>query len=119
MGVFGTWDAPVTDEAVPIDAPLRFQCIHCRLHFLPDDNGAVMPSGVAVHRECSLRTVQGGIGHLVNHDRYCADPALGPDAGLTYRASALLVWRVFVERATITEEMVDLLAGRSPGAPQA
>ena len=42
------------------------------------------------HVECSLRTVVGGIGHLIAHDYWCTTRR-DPDAGLTYRQSALLV----------------------------
>jgi hypothetical protein len=44
-----------------------------------------------MHRECSLREVLGGIGHLLDHKYYCRG-LHDPDAGLTYRESALLVW---------------------------
>lgn len=43
-----------------------------------------------MHRECSLRSVMGGIGHLIAHDYWCTERH-DPDAGLTYRQSALLV----------------------------
>lgn len=43
-----------------------------------------------MHRECGLRSVLGGIGHLLDHDHFCRGE-LGPDAGLDYRTSALLV----------------------------
>ncbi len=46
-----------------------------------------------MHRECQLRTVMGGIGHLVDHERYCH--GVGPDAGLSRRRSSLLVWEWF------------------------
>lgn len=42
------------------------------------------------HRECSLRGVVGGIGHLIGHDYWCV-LRHDPDAGLSYRRSALLV----------------------------
>lgn len=42
------------------------------------------------HRECMLREVIGGIGHLIDHAHFCS--ALGdPDAGLSRRLSSLLV----------------------------
>jgi len=88
---FGTWDAPVTDDAEWIDVPLDLSCMYCRQRFMLWDSGAVMPNGFAQHRECSLRSVLGGIGHLVDHDVYCKGE-LGPDAGLSYRESAMLVW---------------------------
>jgi len=48
-----------------------------------------------MHRECGLRSVVGGIGHLIDHAHFCA--GVGPDAGLDYRTSALLV-DVFILR---------------------
>ena len=44
----------------------------------------------AIHRECSLRSVMGGIGHLIAHEHWCTQRR-DPDAGLTYRQSALMV----------------------------
>ena len=41
------------------------------------------------HRECGLRSVMGGIGHLVAHEYWCLQRH-DPDAGLTFRQSALL-----------------------------
>jgi hypothetical protein len=48
-----------------------------------------------VHIECALRQVIGGIGHLVAHEYWCVLQH-DPDAGLSYRQSALLTHR-FVE----------------------
>lgn len=42
------------------------------------------------HRECFLRDGMGGIGHLLAHEYWCSQRG-DPDAGLTYRQSALLV----------------------------
>ena len=42
------------------------------------------------HRECMLRSVCGGIGHLLDHHRYCVVDG-DPDAGLGYRQSSLCV----------------------------
>jgi hypothetical protein len=48
------------------------------------------PDGPGVaHRECSLREVIGGIGHLIAHEYWCTQRH-DPDAGLTYRQSARL-----------------------------
>lgn len=94
---FGVWDAPVTDEAEWLDAvPTELTCMGCQEHFKAGDNGAIMPNGFAQHRECGLRGVLGGIGHLVDHAYYCRSE-YGPDAGLSYRLSALLVWGWHVE----------------------
>lgn len=91
---FGEWDAPVTDgdDVMWVDVPVELACMYCDQRFVAGDNGAVMPNGFAQHRECSLRGVMGGIGHLVDHERYCRGEH-GTDAGLTYRQSAWLVWR--------------------------
>lgn len=45
---------------------------------------------IATHRECLLRDALGGIGHLVAHDHWCRRMH-DPDAGFTYRESALLI----------------------------
>jgi len=42
------------------------------------------------HRECLLREVMGGIGHLEDHDFWCLGVG-DPDGGRTYRQSALEV----------------------------
>lgn len=99
--MFGVWNASFTDGLLPIAAPIGARCLHCREEVADGDNGAVL-CGVARHRECSLRAVVGGIGHLVDHARYCRSD-LGPDAGLSCRASSLLVWALFVDGADVSE----------------
>jgi hypothetical protein len=103
--IFGTWDAPITDGATPIDVPTNLRCLYCREHFKPEDNGGVI-NGQPQHRECGLRSVMGGIGHHVNHVRYCRGE-LGPDAGLTYRQSALMVWSWFMYKSLPDEATLD------------
>jgi hypothetical protein len=105
---FGEWDAPMFDDAVVVEiaVPRELSCMYCQESFKPDDNGAIMPNGFAQHRECSLRGVLGGIGHIVDHARYCHGE-LGTDAGLSYRQSALLVWRWFVTRQPVSEEELE------------
>jgi len=44
----------------------------------------------ATHRECMLREVMGGIGHLIAHEYWCTQRH-DPDGGLTRRQSSLLV----------------------------
>lgn len=43
---------------------------------------------VKAHRECMLRSVMGGIGHLEDHNYWCLKMN-DPDGGRTYRQSAL------------------------------
>jgi len=52
--------------------------------------------GDPMHRVCSLRGVIGGIGHLLDHDHFCVE-LHDPDAGLSYRISALLVDELVAE----------------------
>ena len=105
---FGTWDAPITDGAVWIAVPTEVSCMYCRREFVEGDNGAIMPHGFTQHRECSLRSVMGGIGHLVNHARYCRSE-IGTDGGLNYRQSAWLVWRHLVDREPVSEAELDAM----------
>lgn len=46
--------------------------------------------GATRHRECLLREGLGGIGHLLAHHYFCTTRH-DPDAGVSYRLSALLV----------------------------
>jgi hypothetical protein len=64
----------------------RPQCVLC------DDPlfGPSVSTAQPMHRECGLRSTIGGIGHLIAHDYWCTERH-DPDAGLTYRQSALLV----------------------------
>jgi hypothetical protein len=43
-----------------------------------------------VHRECALRNVVGGIGHIEDHAKWCGQ-IHDPDGGRTYRQSAIEV----------------------------
>jgi hypothetical protein len=77
-------------------------CMHCEEPILPGQERAeIYNERVKAHRECALRSVLGGIGHLLDHAHFCHGP-LGPDAGLDYRTSALLV-DVWVMRKGIDE----------------
>lgn len=92
---FGEWDAPITDDAEWLDeVPEGLVCMSCEEPIIQGENGAIMSTGFAVHRECSLRAVMGGIGHVTDHERWCVGEH-DPDAGLTYRESALRVWDHF------------------------
>jgi len=70
---------------------LRDICLWCD-EPLGDDPGFPVATFDGVrfqHQECALRSVVGGIGHLVAHEYWCLQ--LGdPDAGLTSRQSAVL-----------------------------
>jgi hypothetical protein len=104
---FGTWDAPITDDAEWIEVPTDQTCMYCDEQFRPGDNGAIMLTGLAQHRECGYRSVMGGIGHHVDHARYCRSD-LGPDAGLNRRTSSILVWLMQIEHVPITENTLEV-----------
>ena len=63
-------------------------CVHCNESIAADEERADIIT-MDAHRECALRSVVGGIGHLLDHAHFCS--GVGPDAGLDYRTSALLV----------------------------
>lgn len=74
-------------------------CILCDEPFDKPTKGVMPPVTVSslegpgsAHRECMLREVIGGIGHLIAHQYWCVQQH-DPDGGLTYRQSALLAWQ--------------------------
>lgn len=73
-------------------------CFHCNEPILPGEDRADIIT-MDSHRECALRVVIGGIGHLIDHAHFCKGD-LGPDAGLDYRTSALMV-DVWVHRKSL------------------
>jgi len=76
------------DGSLPDDLPM---CGLCDEPITPSEPGPEFGSWtLKVHRECALRSGIGGIGHLIAHDYWCTQRK-DPDAGLTYRQSALLV----------------------------
>lgn len=88
-------------------------CWYCKEPILSSDDRADIVN-LDAHRECALRMVLGGIGHLIDHAHFCHGP-LGPDAGLDYRTSALMVdvWvhrksvEAAVERGKDTDTVID------------
>lgn len=64
-------------------------CDHCQEPILQGEEIANIIT-MDAHRECSLRSVLGGIGHLIDHAHFCKGMG-DPDAGLDRRTSALMV----------------------------
>lgn len=63
----------------------------------PTDDQGYISHLRRVHRECILRSVVGGIGHLRDHAFWCG--VMGdPDGGMTYRESALACQAWYAER---------------------
>jgi hypothetical protein len=93
------WPSEVCEMSIQVSTPVGDSCVLCEEPIQDSDQGTFMgaiplnghPSYGPVHRECSLRAVLGGIGHLENHEYWCAQMH-DPDGGRTYRASAVLVW---------------------------
>lgn len=90
------WPSGICDEGERAPTPAGELCLLCDEPIQADDQGSWM-IGVTglwqpVHRECSLRSVLGGIGHMENHLKWCVEMG-DPDGGHSYRESALLVWR--------------------------
>lgn len=63
-------------------------CVLCREPMGGDDSASTIQP---MHQTCTFREVVGGIGHQIAHEYWCKQRH-DPDAGLTYRQSARLVW---------------------------
>lgn len=94
------WPSGVCEEGTQVEMPLGMSCVMCEEPIQPGDQGSFMGTSVPsmpaatfgpVHRECSLRSALGGIGHLDHHSYWCVKMH-DPDGGRTYRQSALEVW---------------------------
>jgi hypothetical protein len=97
------WPSGICDEGgVQVETPVGEKCLHCsepielgqQGSFIFDGSRILRGGGMVqqpVHRECSLRAVIGGIGHLEDHHYWCQHQH-DPDGGRTYRQSALEVW---------------------------
>lgn len=96
------WPSGICDEGRQVETPIGEPCEMCSeaiqvfdrgsfVGALRGEEGKFVPLLAPVHRECSLRSVMGGIGHLQNHQVWCLERH-DPDAGLGYRTSALMVW---------------------------
>jgi hypothetical protein len=108
------WPSGVCDEATQSNTyPLGEKCALCDERIVEGQSGTYinvmgtrgrLGSSVTTepaHKECSLRSVLGGIGHHTQHDYWCV--VMGkPDAGLTYRQSALEVWAKLQEGELLT-----------------
>jgi hypothetical protein len=83
------------------ETPIGEHCGFCEEPIEAGDRGLFVYTTqreVPAHRECSFRQVVGGIGHHEDHDFWCSSMR-DPDAGLSYRQSALRVWALHEERA--------------------
>lgn len=93
------WPSGICDGGTPVDTPVGEPCVHCDEPVQAGQQGSfvyVALEGLDVqrpaHKECSLRVVLGGIGHLENHPYWC-NLVGDPDGGRSTRQSALEVWK--------------------------
>lgn len=96
------WDAPLFDagESRQTPTPVGQPCLHCGEQIADGDLGfmrvvvaTVGPSVLPAHRECDLRSVLGGLDHVLGrceHTGHCNE--LREQAGRTLREDALGVW---------------------------
>lgn len=89
---FGRWHPE--GGGVRFPTPIGRKCSLCKEPIDEGDAGVFAHTNgrlVPHHRECGFREVMGGIGHFLDHELWCE--VIGdPDAGLSYRESALQVW---------------------------
>ena len=84
------WPSGICDEGRQVTTPINDDCELCGEGICDQDQGSFMfgldGQKKPVHRECSLRSVMGGIGHWNNHVAWCIDRH-DPDGG--YRGMPL------------------------------
>ena len=92
------WPSGVCEGGRQVETPVGEPCAFCLEPIATDDQGnfvGLASGGLApVHRECSFRSVIGGIGHHLDHAYWCKQRG-DPDGGRTRRQSALEVWARF------------------------
>lgn len=93
---------------VRIPTPTGAVCMHCASPIRKGEQGLRFPTGRYSHRECGLRSALGGIGHQVDCAYYCKGE-LGPDAGIAYRDSALLVWDWYMDGHLPTKQDLEVI----------
>jgi hypothetical protein len=107
--IFGRpWDAPICEGAeLVVAAPVGEACLMCDEAILPGDSGTIIGAleadGTArqrpMHKECGLRSVVGGIGHIMGLC-HCYGGEMEDPPGLSKRQSAMLVWAWVQEYGT-------------------
>lgn len=72
-----------------VECPEPRQCPLCEQVIMAGEDVRDLSNGYA-HRECLLRSVLGGIGHMEDHQHWCVEVG-DPNGGRTYRQSAIEV----------------------------
>jgi hypothetical protein len=96
------WPSGVCDNGIQVPTPVGVNCILCQTPVQEGDQGSFMHGSdeegvIPAHKECSLRSVLGGMGHHEDHQLWCMERG-DPDGGRTYRQSALEVWKVVIQK---------------------
>lgn len=88
------WPSAMFEEAEECDLP-QGVCMYCDEPFEPGDSGFLYCNGPAVHLECGMRQVVGGVNHQLGLCTCCGG-TLGTDPpGLTPREAARAAWKLF------------------------
>lgn len=100
------WPSGICEYGQRVATPVGHPCAMCKepieAHHQGTFLGILSCYLTPVHRECSLRSVIGGIGHLEDCAKWCKE-LHDPDGGRSYRQSALEVWkRIKNEKKQIT-----------------
>lgn len=104
LAFFGEpWTSPLCTGGTQYPTPVGEDCEVCHQPIRAGDQGALVwamvdplaPVRLPHHRECVLRVMVGGIGHIVDCEFWCQLHQDG-DAGLSLRSSAVKVWEHFV-----------------------
>jgi hypothetical protein len=107
------WPSGICDDGVRVTTPIGEPCSFCGEPMEEDDQGSFIGSYVRdredgsyiladdmegaramlvpQHKECGLRSVLGGIGHIEDHERWCKGVG-DPDGGRSRRQSSIEVW---------------------------
>jgi hypothetical protein len=92
------WPSGICDEGTQVPMPYGYSCLLCDDPIVEGDRGSFMFEGGEagwrkrpVHRECSLRSVMGGIEHLTAPPGHPVGSCY-EGSTLSYRESALAAW---------------------------
>lgn len=103
------WPSGICDEGERVQTPDGC-CFFCETPLAEGDQGSFLGNGIEridplgtylpVHRECSLRSVLGGIKHVL-----CVAHSLGDcePSEVTYRVSALMVWALHLRLTPVRD----------------
>lgn len=98
MAYFGDWSAPITRDIPKIDTPVGDTCIHCEEPIGEGDDGIRYANGPVAHYECQLRSVVGGVNHILGRCSCCGGTEDPDPPGMTRREAAKAAVRLYERR---------------------